>query len=168
MTDDLTIKEAAFRARAQLEEGDAEVLLHAGHARALVEEIERLRGHLDPEACLVRAGKPPGTQTGFEFVVSSPIVRVIANHMAATLKAHGAQNYVEIGFTHEELGPLTLMVQRDRGDTPARKVAERDAEIERLRTENAQLHQEVANRLTAAEVKELLGATLDAPRRASV
>lgn len=104
-----------------------------GIATDAVAEIQRLRAHLDPEAYLVHAGKSPGQKTGFEFAVSSPIVCIIANHMAAMLQAHGAENYVEMGFTHDKLGPLTLVVQRDHGDTPACKVAEREAEIERLR-----------------------------------
>ncbi len=39
----------------------------------------------------------------------------IAAHLAAQFKAIGATNYVQIEVNHEELGPLTLTIQRQRG-----------------------------------------------------
>jgi hypothetical protein len=38
----------------------------------------------------------------------------IAAHLAAQFKAIGATNYVQIEANHEELGPLTLTIQRQR------------------------------------------------------
>ena len=42
----------------------------------------------------------------------------IAAHLAAQFKAIGATNYAQIEVNHEELGPLTLTIQRQRGRTP--------------------------------------------------
>src|SRR5262249_30170985 len=39
----------------------------------------------------------------------------ITAHLAAQFKAIGATNYVQIEVNHEELGPLTLTIQRQRG-----------------------------------------------------
>ena len=39
----------------------------------------------------------------------------IAAHLAAQFKAIGDTNYVQIEVNHEELGPLTLTIQRQRG-----------------------------------------------------
>ena len=39
----------------------------------------------------------------------------IAAHLAAQFKAIGATNYIQIEVNHEELGPLTLTIQRQRG-----------------------------------------------------
>ena len=39
----------------------------------------------------------------------------IAAHLAAQFKAIGATNYAQIEVNHEELGPLTLTIQRQRG-----------------------------------------------------
>ena len=39
----------------------------------------------------------------------------ITAHLAAQFKAIGATNYVQIELNHEELGPLTLTIQRQRG-----------------------------------------------------
>ena len=39
----------------------------------------------------------------------------IAAHLAAQFKAIGATNYIQIEVNHEELGPLTLTIRRQRG-----------------------------------------------------
>ena len=39
----------------------------------------------------------------------------ITAHLAAQFKAIGATNYAQIEVNHEELGPLTLTIQRQRG-----------------------------------------------------
>jgi hypothetical protein len=39
----------------------------------------------------------------------------IAAHLAAQFKAIGATNHIRIEINHEELGPLTLTIQRQRG-----------------------------------------------------
>jgi hypothetical protein len=39
----------------------------------------------------------------------------ITAHLAAQFKAIGATNYVRIEVNHEQLGPLTLTIQRQRG-----------------------------------------------------
>jgi ABC-type methionine transport system ATPase subunit len=39
----------------------------------------------------------------------------IAAHLAAHFKTIGATNYAQIEVNHEELGPLTLTIQRQRG-----------------------------------------------------
>jgi hypothetical protein len=39
----------------------------------------------------------------------------IAAHLAAQFKVIGATNYAQIEVNHEELGPLTLTIQRQRG-----------------------------------------------------
>ena len=43
----------------------------------------------------------------------------IAAHLAARFKAIGATSYVQIEVNHEELGPLTLTIQRQRGSVAA-------------------------------------------------
>src|SRR5262245_41296922 len=42
----------------------------------------------------------------------------IAEHLSALLKAIGDTNYIQIEVNHEELGPLTLTIQRQRGRPP--------------------------------------------------
>jgi len=39
----------------------------------------------------------------------------ITAHLATQFKAIGATNYAQIEVNHEELGPLTLTIQRQRG-----------------------------------------------------
>lgn len=99
--------------------------------RALWNEIERLRALVDgrwkdaAEAHLKSAG--PSRDGTFEFNIKAGIVPLIAEHLAATFKAAGAENFIEIEVNHDELGPLMLTMRRRFGKMPSTVAAEERA-----------------------------------------
>lgn len=94
-------------------------------------EIERLQALFEgrwkdaAEAYLKSAG--PGRDGTFEFNIKVGIVPLIAAHLAATFKAMGGKNYIQIEVNHDELGPLVLTMQRRLGKLPAVVAAEEKA-----------------------------------------
>ena len=56
---------------------------------------------------------------------------------AGQFKQSGATNYFEIGFTHDELGPFTVTIQRVHGITPSQRIDELQRRVERYEEELA-------------------------------
>lgn len=110
---------------------------------------------------------------GFEdgvFTFKSPIIPLIAEAMAQTLRpdrASGPANYTETAITHEELGPLTLTLQRKTGKTPheLRREAETRAD-QAERRENALLASNQRERSALVELAGVKSRLRDALRRA--
>lgn len=69
----------------------------------------------------------PGRKGGFEILIQSEFGMILAEFLAKGLRDQGAENYIELGATHPELGDLTFHVQRVSGKTPARKTHEAEA-----------------------------------------
>ena len=111
---------------------------------------------------------------GFEggvFTFRSPIIPLIAEAMAQTLRpdrASGPANYTETSITHEELGPLTLTLQRKTGRTPheLRLAAETRAD-QAERRERALLDSNQRERSALTELASLRSRLRDAARRAA-
>jgi hypothetical protein len=100
-------------------------------------EIERLRllaeGKLAEAARLTWAEFKATPSGGYDISVRAPMVELIAETLVQDFKRAGGANYVEWNFTHEELGPFTITMQRRDGKTPANAAAEAKAEADDLR-----------------------------------
>jgi len=96
---------------------------HTDRLHAIIDE--RWKDAADPR--LLSAGPDedsPDGRGGFVFRFKSPIIPLIVESMAASLKHLGAENYASLEMTHDEMGPLLLTVQRRRGKTPGAIAAE--------------------------------------------
>lgn len=126
-------------------------LLRGTLARPSLEQIIHLYG---AEALRVALPAPPDPDTRV-----AELERVIA--------AAGAANYAETAVTHEELGPLTLTLQRRTGATPheLRLAAETRAD-QAERRERALLASNQRERSALTEIASLRSRLRDAGRRA--
>ena len=68
-----------------------------------------------PEAELVEMHMD---KSGLEFRLKHPIVPVMAQHLVEAFKAAGGVNYVSFEINTEDLGPLTMTMQKRWGKTP--------------------------------------------------
>lgn len=102
---------------------DAAALYTADLLEATAAEMERLRALVEfrfkdaAKAYLQSAG--PDGKGAFQFDIRAGIVPLIAEHLAASFKAMGGENYVQMEVSHDELGPLMLTIQRKYGELPA-------------------------------------------------
>lgn len=99
----------------------ADAKLEIAHLRALSEGRWK-----DAATAYLQSAGPDG-EGGFKFDIQCSIVPLIAEHLAASFKAMGGENYVQMEMGHDELGPLVLTIQRKHGDLPA-VVAARERE----------------------------------------
>jgi hypothetical protein len=74
--------------------------------------------------------KPDGS---FGFTFSGFAIQMMAEAFAEQFKAAGAVNYLELLFQHDELGPLTVTMQRVEGLTPVQKLAAAEKELKQWR-----------------------------------
>ena len=100
---------------------------------AAMAEIERLQALVegrfkDAAKGYLRSAGPDG-RGGFRFDIQSSIVPLIAEHLAASFKAIGGTNYVQMELTHDELGPLVMTIQRKHGELPAAKSSRLEAAL---------------------------------------
>ncbi|WP_223501764.1 hypothetical protein [Serratia sp. JSRIV006] len=89
-------------------------------------ETDRIAGKTLGEflAGEVRLNKAEPKQDGsFGFTFSGFAIQMMAEAFAEQFKAAGAVNYLELLFQHDELGPLTVTMQRVEGLTPTQKLA---------------------------------------------
>lgn len=86
------------------------------------------------QAFLNSAGQAGGD---FQMQLSGLACQMLAASFAGQFKGSGATNYLEMGMTHEELGPFTVTMQRRDGKTPAQFRAEAEAERDALRAQLA-------------------------------
>ncbi|CAM3961623.1 hypothetical protein [Serratia silvae] len=101
-------------------------------------DTERIAGKslgefLAGEVRLNKAEAKPDGSFGFSF--SGFAVRLMAGAFAEQFKASGAINYLELTFKHDDVGPMTVTMQRVEGLTPVQKLAaaEQRAEAAELR-----------------------------------
>jgi hypothetical protein len=128
---DLPITETALRASsiidqlvAALEEKDARATACVNAFEGI--ETDRIAGKtlgefLAGEVRLNKAEPKPDGSYGFTF--SGFAIQMMAEAFAEQFKDAGAVNYLELLFQHDELGPLTVTMQRVEGLTPAQKLA---------------------------------------------
>lgn len=98
-------------------------------------ETERLAGKglgefLAGEVRLNKADPQPDGSFGFTF--SGFAVQIMAESFADQFRESGAVNYLELLFEHEEIGLLTVTMQRTQGLTPAQKLARAESERDEL------------------------------------
>ncbi|MBC3253532.1 hypothetical protein H8I91_25020 [Serratia fonticola] len=89
-------------------------------------ETDRIAGKTLGEflAGEVRLNKAEPKQDGsFGFTFSGFAIQMMAEAFAEQFKAAGAVNYLELLFQHDDLGPLTVTMQRVEGLTPTQKLA---------------------------------------------
>jgi hypothetical protein len=111
---------------------------------------------------------------GFEngvFTFTSPIIPLIAEAMAQALRPDpesGPANYTEIAVTHDDLGQLTLTLQRKSGKTPheLRAIAQTRAD-QAERRERALLDSNQSERSALDQLSSLKSRLRDAARRAA-
>lgn len=137
---------------------------------ARVAELERV---VADQAAMLEERFSDMRLAGFEngaFTFQSPIIPLIAEAMAQTLRPDpesGPANYTETAITHNELGELTMTLQRKSGKTPhqLRKEAETRAE-QAERRERALLEGNQRERSAVVELASLRHRLRDAARRA--
>ena len=137
---------------------------------ARVAELERL---LAEQAALLEERFSDLDLVGVEngvITLKGPLIPLLAEAMAQMLRPDGRSepaNYTETAVTHEELGPLTLTLQRKSGKTPheLRLAAETRAEQAELR-ERALLAYNQRERSALTELASLRSRLRDAARRA--
>lgn len=118
----------------------------AGLFSKRVRELERinadLRAMLDEDYDKVSLARMEVDETGkIEASFKSSIGgRILAAWAANTLKAVGAENYIEFGLYHPEGGLLTILVSRQNGETPAAKANRLERELMELRAAKAPSH----------------------------
>lgn len=120
---------------------------HCERLQAIIDE--RWKDAADPY--LLSAGpdntSSPDGSGGFVFKFRSPIIPLIVESFAASLKEIGAENYCQMEVTHPEIGPLTFTVQRREGKTPAQIAAEWRERAERAEASLRILRMEALNGL---------------------
>jgi len=104
------------------------------------------------------------------LTLRGPLIPLIAEAMAQMLRPHGCSepaNYTETSMCHEELGDLTLTLQRKSGKTPheLRAIAETRAD-QAERRERALLDSNQSERSALDQLSSLKSRLRDAARRA--
>jgi hypothetical protein len=75
----------------------------------------------------MKAGEP------IKVVAEGPSVMHLVNVVGQAFIESGAPNYVAINVTHDELGPMEVMVRRTSGKTVAQVACERGERLEKVR-----------------------------------
>jgi hypothetical protein len=134
-----------------------------------VAELERM---VADQAALLEERFSALDLVGFEngtLTLRGPLIPLIAEAMAQMLRPHGSSepaNYTETSLCHEELGPLTLTLQRKSGKTPheLRVFAETRAD-QAERRERALLDSNQSERSALDQLSSLKSRMRDAARR---
>lgn len=103
-------------------------------------DLERFEGktigeYIANQTRLLSAG--PGESGGLDVLLDGGACRLVIEAFAGQFKQSGATNYFEIGFTHDELGPFTVTIQRVHGITPSQRIDELQRRVERYEEELA-------------------------------
>lgn len=101
-------------------------------------EIERLRALFDgrwKDAVQLRLKSAGPVDGMFQFELQAGILPLIAEHLASEFKRAGGENYVSFEINHDELGPLTLTMQRRFGKMPAQVAREANERADALQIE---------------------------------
>ena len=106
---------------------------HAEDPAWLRLEVEKLRAVLDErrrdfEKVYIQSLTPTGV--GFQMGLHGQATMLTASMLAAEFKAGGGENYITLTFSHPELGPMALNIQRTEGELPAVKAARLKRELE--------------------------------------
>lgn len=125
----------------RLRQWEDATLLRLENERLLDENARLLEFEKKLAARLIERDLGPGTQAEIEQEGNSVRVRVSAAEFAAefgqlmadAMEDAGGTNSVEWQCVHNELGPLTLTLQRVEGKTPGEQREEAEAEVTRLK-----------------------------------
>lgn len=71
----------------------------------------------DAAKCYLASAGPRG-DGAFGFEIKAGIIPIIVEYLAASFKEMGGENYVQMEFGHDELGPLMVTLQRKEGELP--------------------------------------------------
>jgi hypothetical protein len=134
--------------------------------------IAELEGLVSDQAAMLEERFSDLRLAGFQngvFTFKGPLIPLLAEAMAQMLRPCGGSepaNYTETAITHEELGPLTLTLQRKSGQTPheLRAAAETRAD-QAERRERALLDSNGRERSALVELASLRSRLRDALRR---
>lgn len=137
--------------------------------------VAELEGVIAQQGALLEGRFSDLDLVGFEngtLTFKGPLIPLLAEAMAQMLRPTGGSepaNYTETAVTQEELGPLTLTLQRRSGRTPheLRLAAEVRAD-EAERRERALLNGNERERSALTELASLKSRLRDAARRADV
>lgn len=86
----------------------------------------------------------PKSDGGFGFTFSGFAVQLMAESFADQFRESGAINYLELLFEHNEIGPLTVTMQRVEGLTPAQKLAVAEKERDVLKVSHSALRESMS------------------------
>jgi hypothetical protein len=106
----------------------------------------------------MKAGEPT------HIVAQGPAVMHLVSIVGQAFIESGAPNYLSIAVTHDELGPMEVLVRRTYGKTVAQVSAERLADYEALRSQLARFRDSVLhqsgpldnNGMTSDQVNDVL------------
>ena len=79
-------------------------------------------------------------ERGLEMRMKHPMFAILADDIAKMFDEAGAMNYVEYQICSEKYGPMSVLIQRRTGETPAAqnvRLRERIAELEQQTTKGA-------------------------------
>ena len=75
----------------------------------------------------------PAADGTFEINTQAEIIPMLAELLASDFERAGGENYIAFGISHTRLGPLTLTLQRELGETPAAQAGRWKEEAEKYR-----------------------------------
>lgn len=74
----------------------------------------------------------PDERGGFGMELEGGACRLLANAFAEQFKEAGAVNFLEVNFTSDTLGPISVIMQRSQGKTPGSILSEARAQRDEL------------------------------------
>lgn len=74
---------------------------------------------------------------GLEMQMRHPAFAALADGACRLLEEYGGDNYLEFGMCSDKHGPMTVLIQRDDGETPAQQNVRLRARIAELEQDNA-------------------------------
>ena len=86
----------------------------------------------------------PNPDGSFGFTLSGFAIQIMAKAFGTQFKSSGAKNYLELLFEHDELGPLTVTMQRVEGLTPVQKLTAAEQRVELLNSNVDALSRRIA------------------------
>jgi hypothetical protein len=134
-------------------------------------------------------GMGPAPEGGLELKLHGMACQLLANAFAGEFVSSGAVNFIEVGMEHDDVGPMTVTIQRVQGKTPGtlraetmKELAEANAKLETMEDFTARLKERITQRdamltwsraMSAEQRTEFFrladryaSSTVDTPRRA--
>lgn len=79
-------------------------------------------------------GLVPVAAGGMELGLSGDACQLLAEGFAGQFKGSGGINFIEVQMSHKDIGPFTVTIQRQHGETPAQQKAVALAQLDAART----------------------------------